>query len=135
MADSDSTSTSDRKLHCPHTTLSLSLPFLREGSNVLERKPPLTGEPLSPLPTKRTRTYSASVRAKSGPVFKGICKNFSRSQGHGFIRPSHGGEDIFVHISDVKNLKLSPMSKHSRSINVLCMASHFILKHSQRYSS
>ncbi|XP_018922125.2 cold shock domain-containing protein C2-like [Cyprinus carpio] len=102
MADSDSTSTSDRKPHCPHTPLSLSLPFLREGSNVLERKPPLTGEPLSPLPTKRTRTYSASVRAKSGPVFKGICKNFSRSQGHGFIRPSHGGEDIFVHISDIE---------------------------------
>jgi len=59
MADSDSTSTSDRKLHCPHTPISLSLPFLREGSNVLERKPHQTGEPLSPLPTKRTRTYSA----------------------------------------------------------------------------
>uniref|UniRef100_A0A671M9M5 Uncharacterized protein n=1 Tax=Sinocyclocheilus anshuiensis TaxID=1608454 RepID=A0A671M9M5_9TELE len=59
MADSDSTSTSHRKPHCPHTPVSLSLPFLREGSNVLERKPPQTGEPPSPLPTKRTRTYSA----------------------------------------------------------------------------
>uniref|UniRef100_H3CH92 Cold shock domain containing C2 n=1 Tax=Tetraodon nigroviridis TaxID=99883 RepID=H3CH92_TETNG len=56
----------------------------------------------SPLPTKRTRTYSATVRAHSGPVFKGVCKNFSRSQGHGFIRPSNGGEDIFVHISDIE---------------------------------
>uniref|UniRef100_A0A8C1U400 Uncharacterized protein n=1 Tax=Cyprinus carpio TaxID=7962 RepID=A0A8C1U400_CYPCA len=57
--DISNTSTSDRKLHCPHKPVSLSLPFLREGSNVLERKPPQTGEPPSPLPTKRTRTYSA----------------------------------------------------------------------------
>lgn len=41
-----------------------------------------------------------TVRARSGPVFKGMCTNFSRSQGHGFIRPSRGGEDIFVHISE-----------------------------------
>ncbi|XP_065098526.1 cold shock domain-containing protein C2a [Paramisgurnus dabryanus] len=102
MADSQTTSTPDPKLHCQRTSASLSLPVLREGSIVLERKPPQTGEPLSPLPTKRTRTYSASVRAKSGPVYKGVCKNFSRSQGHGFICPSHGGEDIFVHISDIE---------------------------------
>ncbi|KAF3853283.1 hypothetical protein F7725_013971, partial [Dissostichus mawsoni] len=38
---------------------------------------------------------------RSGPVFKELVKNFSRSQGHGFIKPSHGGEDIFVHISDI----------------------------------
>ncbi|XP_063078136.1 cold shock domain-containing protein C2a [Engraulis encrasicolus] len=82
--------------------LSLSFPFLREGSRVWERRQiPVPGEPTSPLPTKRTRTYSATVRATSGPVYKGVCKSFSRSQGHGFIRPSHGGEDIFVHISDI----------------------------------
>lgn len=45
----------------------------------------------------------STVRAHSGPVFKGVCKNFSRSQGHGFIRPSHGGEDIFAHISEWVN--------------------------------
>ncbi|XP_061740536.1 cold shock domain-containing protein C2-like [Nerophis ophidion] len=72
-----------------------SFPFPREGSRVWETLP-------SPLPTKRTRTYSATVRAHSGPVFKGVCKKFSRSQGHGFIRPSHGGEDIYVHISDIE---------------------------------
>ncbi|KAK5905626.1 hypothetical protein CgunFtcFv8_001568 [Champsocephalus gunnari] len=72
------------------------------GVGEREETPPQPPRELpSPLPTKRTRTYSATVRARSGPVFKGTCKNFSRSQGHGFIKPSHGGEDIFVHISDI----------------------------------
>ncbi|XP_046888354.1 cold shock domain-containing protein C2a [Hypomesus transpacificus] len=105
MADSNPSSPADSPmpLPSPRTPLALSFPFLREGSRVWERerKPPQPGELPSPLPTKRTRTYSATVRATSGPVFKGVCKNFSRSQGHGFIRPSHGGEDIFVHISDI----------------------------------
>lgn len=56
----------------------------------------------SPLPTRRTRTYSASARAAQGPVFKGTCKCFCRSKGHGFITPSDGGPDIFVHISDIE---------------------------------
>ncbi|XP_054890911.1 calcium-regulated heat-stable protein 1 [Poeciliopsis prolifica] len=56
----------------------------------------------SPLPTRRNRTCSASARAAEGPVFSGVCKCFSRSKGHGFITPSDGGNDIFVHISDVE---------------------------------
>ncbi|KAJ3600761.1 hypothetical protein NHX12_031736 [Muraenolepis orangiensis] len=100
MADPRLTSPSQT----PGSRLSLSFPFLREGSRVwedgAERQPPR--QLPSPLPTKRTRTYSATVRAQTGPVFKGVCKNFSRSQGHGFLRPSHGGEDIFVHISDIE---------------------------------
>ncbi|KAI3365534.1 hypothetical protein L3Q82_010621, partial [Scortum barcoo] len=106
MSDPDASSPADPPLPLtsPRTPLQLSFPFLREGSRVWERerKPPQPGELPSPLPTKRTRTYSATVRAKSGPVFKGVCINFSRSQGHGFIRPSRGGEDIFVHISDIE---------------------------------
>lgn len=91
-------------LRSPSASLTLSFPFLREGSRVWKEgaEEPLPRDLPSPLPTKRTRTYSATVRAHSGPVFKGVCKNFSRSQGHGFIQPSHGGEDIFVHISDVE---------------------------------
>ncbi|XP_053551208.1 calcium-regulated heat-stable protein 1 [Bombina bombina] len=56
----------------------------------------------SPLPTRRTRTFSATVRASEGPVYKGVCKCFSRSKGHGFIIPEGGGPDIFLHISDIE---------------------------------
>ncbi|XP_054616470.1 cold shock domain-containing protein C2 isoform X1 [Dunckerocampus dactyliophorus] len=99
----DPTSPPETPLRSPDAPLTVSFPFLREGSRVWEERgeQALPRELPSPLPTKRTRTYSATVRAHSGPVFKGVCKNFSRSQGHGFIRPSHGGEDIFVHISDI----------------------------------
>ncbi|XP_056308956.1 cold shock domain-containing protein C2 [Danio aesculapii] len=88
MADSDPALRSPRA-----AALSLQFPFR-------STLPP--GELPSPLPTKRTRTYSATVRANAGPVFKGACKDFSRSQGRGFIRPAHGGDDIFFHISDIE---------------------------------
>ncbi|XP_010781942.1 cold shock domain-containing protein C2 [Notothenia coriiceps] len=102
MADPSLTSPSRTPLRSPNASLTLSFPFLRERSRVWEdgKDHPLPRDLPSPLPTKRNRTYSATVRAQSSPVFKGICKNFSRSQGHGFLRPSHGGEDIFVHISE-----------------------------------
>ncbi|XP_009320966.1 PREDICTED: cold shock domain-containing protein C2 [Pygoscelis adeliae] len=47
-----------------------------------------------PLPSPKT------ARASAGPIFKGVCKQFSRSQGHGFITPENGTEDIFVHVSE-----------------------------------
>ncbi|XP_029014645.1 cold shock domain-containing protein C2-like [Betta splendens] len=88
----------------PEAPLPLSLPVLKEGVRLWEegKEAALPRDLPSPLPTRRTRSYSATVRAHSGPVFKGVCSNFSRSQGHGFIAPSRGGDDIFVHISDIE---------------------------------
>ncbi|KAM9072421.1 cold shock domain-containing protein C2 [Balaenoptera ricei] len=89
-------------LHSPKSPVWPTFPFHREGSRVWERGCVSSRDLPSPLPTKRTRTYSATARASAGPVFKGVCKQFSRSQGHGFITPENGSEDIFVHVSDIE---------------------------------
>ena len=59
----------------------------------------------SPLPTRRSRTFSACRRATEGPVHHGECKFFSRSKGHGFIQPTDGSssELIFMHVSDIES--------------------------------
>ena len=56
----------------------------------------------SPLITRRTRTASMSERALESPELSGTIKSFCREKGHGFVTPATGGEDIFVHISDVE---------------------------------
>ncbi|KYO36243.1 cold shock domain-containing protein C2 [Alligator mississippiensis] len=89
-------------LHQVESPVWPTFPFQREGSRIWERGNLLLRDLPSPLPTKRTRTYSATARASAGPVFKGVCKQFSRSQGHGFITPENGTEDIFVHVSDIE---------------------------------
>ncbi|KXJ77813.1 hypothetical protein RP20_CCG006512 [Aedes albopictus] len=43
-----------------------------------------------------------SDRAMRNPIEEGKVKSFSRSKGHGFISPTSGGDDIFVHISDIE---------------------------------
>nr|XP_033785267.1 cold shock domain-containing protein C2 isoform X1 [Geotrypetes seraphini] len=92
----------EQPLQSPRSPISPSFPFHREGSRLWERSHHLLGDLPSPLPTKRTRTFSATARASAGPIYKGTCKQFSRSQGHGFITPENGSEDIFVHISDIE---------------------------------
>ncbi|XP_075688411.1 cold shock domain-containing protein C2 [Rhinoderma darwinii] len=94
--------TPTQPLQSPKSPIAPSYPFHREGSRLWERSHLLLGDLPSPLPTKRTRTYSATARASAGPIYKGVCKQFSRSQGHGFITPETGTEDIFVHISDIE---------------------------------
>ncbi|XP_078096526.1 calcium-regulated heat-stable protein 1 [Mustelus asterias] len=75
-----------------------------DDTRLSERSPsPMRGFLIpSPLPTRRTRTKSATARAAEGPVYKGTCKCFSRSKGHGFIIPADGRAEIFVHISDIE---------------------------------
>uniref|UniRef100_A0A7N9DGZ4 Cold shock domain containing C2 n=1 Tax=Macaca fascicularis TaxID=9541 RepID=A0A7N9DGZ4_MACFA len=81
-------------LHSPKSPVWPTFPFHREGSRVWERG----GVPPRDLPSEDP----ARARASAGPVFKGVCKQFSRSQGHGFITPENGSEDIFVHVSDIE---------------------------------
>jgi len=56
----------------------------------------------SPLITKRNRTPSTCERAMGNPIERGTIRYFSRTKGHGFIANESGGEDVFVHISDIE---------------------------------
>jgi len=50
----------------------------------------------------RTRTISESEKIMASPTLKGIVISFCREKGHGFIKPDDGGEQLFMHISDIE---------------------------------
>ncbi|GJQ83246.1 hypothetical protein Trydic_g8843 [Trypoxylus dichotomus] len=56
----------------------------------------------SPIITRRNRTASTSERILKTPELDGTIKSFCKQKGHGFITPANGGDDIFVHVSDIE---------------------------------
>jgi len=56
----------------------------------------------SPIITKRNRTPSTYERALDNPIEKGKIRYFCRTKGHGFITNDRGGDDVFVHVSDIE---------------------------------
>ncbi|KAG7281152.1 hypothetical protein CRUP_032855 [Coryphaenoides rupestris] len=91
MADPRLTSHSQTPLRSPGSRLSLSFPFLREGSRV-------------------------TVRAQSGPVFKGMCKNFSSIEGEYVLVE---GDEVTYKVSRVppKNLKVQAVEVKITHLN------------------
>jgi len=50
----------------------------------------------------RTRTISESEKILASPTLRGKVVSFCRQKGHGFIEPDDGGENLFMHISDIE---------------------------------
>jgi CspA family cold shock protein len=67
----------------------------------------------------RLRAQKRSVRALRRPIQEmimavGNVKWFNPTKGYGFIQPSDGGKDVFVHISAVERAGLSTLNEGQR---------------------
>src|SRR5690606_16857629 len=77
--------------------------------------------PSGPFETPRNRLYTAArwargqsratARQETLVMATGTVKWFNTQKGYGFIQPSDGGRDVFVHISAVERAGLSSLNE------------------------
>ena len=65
----------------------------------------------SPLPTALTSAYDVPANLEISEMASGTVKWFNSQKGYGFIQPTGGGRDVFVHISAVERAGLSSLNE------------------------
>ena len=85
--------------------------FLEDLGVRLKREPP------EPLPSTNAITTGARI-PRASPILQGLTsmatgtvKWFNATKGFGFIQPSDGGKDVFVHISAVERAGMNDLKE------------------------
>ena len=71
----------------------------------------LAGGPKIGLTASRRRLDIVPVQHLEAILAKGTVKWFNATKGYGFIQPTGGGRDVFVHISAVERAGLSTLKE------------------------
>jgi cold shock protein len=66
------------------------------------------------LPRKSADRPTAPFNEEIDKMASGTVKWFNPTKGYGFIQPSDGGKDVFVHISAVERAGLSSLNEGQR---------------------
>ena len=68
----------------------------------------------SSLPSALTSAYDVPANLEISEMASGTVKWFNSQKGYGFIQPTGGGRDVFVHISAVERAGLSSLNEGQR---------------------